>query len=74
MDDALEAPRQLDAGRSRDTGTPRLRENSSDRRLGRRHQGLARETGNKVVANSAGTRYLFLERVTERLPFFLPTT
>ncbi len=70
MDDALDAPRQLDAGRSRDTGMARLRETSSDRRLGRRHQGLAREIGNKVVANSAGTRHLFRKRVTERLPFF----
>ncbi len=69
MDDALDAPRQLDAGRSRDTGTARLRETYSDRRLGRRHQGLARETGNRVVANSAGTRHLFRKRVTERLPF-----
>ena len=70
MDVALDAPRQLDAGRSRDTGMARLRETSSDCRLGRRHQGLAREIGNRVVANSAGTRHLFRERVAERLPFF----
>lgn len=70
MDDALDAPRQLEAGRSRDTGMTRLRDNYSDRRLGRWHQGLAKETGNRVVANVARTQHLFRERVTERLPFF----
>ena len=40
MEDAQDAPRQMDAGRGRDTWTPRLKDNYLERWLGCWHHGV----------------------------------
>ena len=75
-DHALDAPLQLDAGRGKDTGTPRLRETiwivSSDADATDGLQGSRKKTSAaRLLPTTQGSDNLFLKGQLNRCPFFM---